>query len=244
MVLPGLSRLLRRAGTALLGLDRRCQGCGLLAAPDCGEPVLCAACAGELAPRLGGFCPACGELHEAEHGPPHLCGACLHTPPPWQAFHFFGPYQGRLKALLLAYKFNAALQHQALLMDLACRAHALHADGPAPDVLVPVPLHPRRLVWRGFNQSLELARGLAASLRRPLEPGVLTRVRPTVPQARLPRAERLGNLRGAFAVAPEVAGRRVLLVDDVMTTGATLRECAAALGRAGAEVEVLVIARA
>ncbi len=116
---------------------------------------------------------------------------------------------------------------------------------PVPDVVVPVPLHERRLRERGFNQSLELARGLAGRTGIGLAATALSRLRDTVPQARLERAERLLNLKGAFAADPrQVAGRRVLLVDDVSTTGATLVECTAALLAAGAAtVDVAVLAR-
>ena len=116
-------------------------------------------------------------------------------------------------------------------------------DGPGG--IVPVPLHPRRLAWRGFNQSLELARLLAADLGRPVLPGALRRIRDTTPQSQLPGARRRANIAGAFLADPaQVAGRSVLLVDDVMTTGATIDTAADALCAAGAaRVDVLVVAR-
>ncbi len=118
-------------------------------------------------------------------------------------------------------------------------------DPAGPDLLVPVPLHPRRLAWRGFNQSLELSRVLAARLGRPVVPAALARIRHTTPQSSLPGAARQANIAGAFAAAPAlVAGRAVLLVDDVMTTGATVDTAARALRRAGAaRVDVVVAAR-
>lgn len=114
-----------------------------------------------------------------------------------------------------------------------------------PDCLIPVPLHPSRFRARGFNQALELARPIAAKLRLPLCPGWCRRVRDTAPQRLLDAAERRGNLRGAFAATENVRGRRVALLDDVLTTGATLHEAASALKKAGAAwVEVWVLARA
>ncbi|MDX2171374.1 MAG: ComF family protein [Deltaproteobacteria bacterium] len=115
------------------------------------------------------------------------------------------------------------------------------------DVIVPVPLHRRRLRWRGFNQSALLARSLAAHTQRAVELRALMRVRATPPQVGLGERDRRRNVARAFAVRePEhLRGRSVLLVDDVMTTGATVNECARVLRRAGAtRVEVVVLARA
>jgi ComF family protein len=116
------------------------------------------------------------------------------------------------------------------------------------DVVVPIPLHRERLRWRGFNQAVPLARAIAAARGRPVDPFALTRQRPTPPQVGLLGAgDRRRNVRGAFAVRDRerVRGRTVLLVDDVMTTGATAHECAHVLRRAGARaVDVVVLARA
>jgi ComF family protein len=115
------------------------------------------------------------------------------------------------------------------------------------DLLIPVPLDLERLRWRGFNQALALGRILAARRHRPLHPMALRRCRITPPQVGLNEAERRRNIAGAFAVRDRAAvrGRTILLVDDVMTTGATVDECAKTLRRAGARrVDVLVLARA
>ncbi|HEY6085004.1 MAG TPA: ComF family protein, partial [Nitrospira sp.] len=105
------------------------------------------------------------------------------------------------------------------------------------DVIIPVPLHPARLRTREFNQSLLLADHLGRHMRKPVSSTSLARIRPTDPQTTLPRRDRLRNLRKAFAVSESrsIAGRRILLVDDVFTTGTTLNECADALLEAGAE---------
>lgn len=180
-----------------------------------------------------------------ETAPPTLCGDCRRKPPPWGALAFYGVYGGLLRTLLTEYKFYGRLGLGRLLQALAVAAWERSGDMPAPDLLVPVPLHARRLSWRGFNQSLELARLLARRLGRPLEPGALVRLRHTEPQLTLAAGQRRDNVRGAFGADPAmVRGAGVLLVDDIMTTGGTLEECARILRRAGAaRVDVLVLAR-
>ena len=114
------------------------------------------------------------------------------------------------------------------------------------DLIVPVPLHPKRLRWRGFNQSLLLARQVSRLYEVPVDPFVLCRERETVPQTQLAEDERRKNVRGAFAITPGklLKGTSVLLVDDVYTSGATANECSRVLVRAGArEVYVLTLAR-
>jgi ComF family protein len=111
-------------------------------------------------------------------------------------------------------------------------------------MLLPVPLHPGKLAERGFNQSIEIARWTARMLRRPYVARALVRNRATRPQVGLPLAERVANLQGAFAVAGSVRGKRVAVIDDVVTTGSTVREVAAALRRADASsVDIWCVAR-
>lgn len=233
--------MFRRLAARLL--ESRCQACGQAGG---GGTALCPGCAGRLAPRLGGFCPACGELAGDPADPPVLCPACALASRPWSVLAFHGPYDDLLQSLLLRFKFGPDLGLSSLLGGLAVSVWERSLRDRALDLVVPVPLHSRRLLRRGFNQSLELARPLALRLGVPLDWAALRRPRPTTPQAGLDRDRRLVNLRGAFAAdAARVAGRRALLVDDVATTGATLAECATVLAAAGAEdVAVLVLARA
>jgi ComF family protein len=138
-----------------------------------------------------------------------------------------------------------ALKYRARLALAEFFARNL-ASRPLPeiDLVVPMPLHPKRLAERGFNQALEIARGVARHLGRPIEPRCALRVKNTLPQARLPFDERAKNVRGAFLCKLDLSGASIAVVDDVMTTGATLNELARALKRAGAtRVENLVIAR-
>jgi len=175
---------------------------------------------------------------------PTVCPACLHEPPPWDRLAFHAAYAGGLRDLILHFKFHGGYGDSRLLSDLAREAAARHLTEPV-DGVVPVPLHRRRLAWRGFNQSSELGRAVARTLGVPLWNHALTRTRYTQPQTRLDHKERQANIKNAFAADRDtVRGKRVLLVDDVYTTGATLRECARTLKRAGAAgVDVLVLAR-
>jgi len=155
-----------------------------------------------------------------------------------------------LRDLVLRFKFGGAMAGVALLRELVWRTYAFHRERPdgfsgRPDVVTAVPLHRRRLRARGYNQSLELAKGVAARLGVTVFADALRKVRQTSPQSGLTARERRINLKDAFVADANVAaGKNVLVVDDVMTTGSTLEEAARVLLRAGAcRVEVLVLAR-
>ena len=213
---------------------------------------LCPECAEQLVPRTTGYCPLCGECYADPTPEPYLCGVCREKGQPWDGVAFWGTYDGLLKQLMVGYKFSSSLGHGCLLQRLL--SMAVHQDiVNVPDMIVPVPLHPKRLSWRGYNQSQELAEGIGRQAPKespyrtvPVLPDALLRKRHTPPQSSLSGPERLVNLQGAFEVDHEtVSGRSILLVDDVMTTGATLAECAGALKEAGAvRVELAVLVRA
>lgn len=145
---------------------------------------------------------------------------------------FYGPYQGLLRRCLIHLKFYGALPLGAALGRLLCAHPQLRECGA--DCIVPVPLHARRLAERGYNQALELARPLRDVLGVPLLPELLIRTRATDPQTGGSFGQRHANIKGAFAGRAAVRGRIVLLVDDVITTGATLRAATHALLDAGA----------
>ena len=172
-----------------------------------------------------------------------LCGRCQTQPPAFDAclspFH----YQAPLDHLLLGLKFNGRLAQARLLGELMAQWLASVVEVP-PEQVIPVPLHATRLRERGFNQAVELARPIARYFDLPLNLHRVRRTRATPPQSDLSREERLKNIRGAFDVMQPMSGS-VVIVDDVMTTGSTAHELAAALLDAGAEqVEVWVCARA
>lgn len=218
-------------------LGRRCQGCGAPVATG----WLCPACLGRMPVQEGSYCPRCGEVRSGAAGPPLVCGACRLDPPPWEAVAFWGPYRGQVRQMLKRFKFQGDLGMTAVLGWML--AEAVRRRGLAADVVVPVPMRPAALAARGFNQSMELARALAGRMGWPVR-HLLVKTRDTQQQARLSRAQRLVNVAGAFEAQP-VAGLRVALVDDIMTTGATARACAEALMAAGAQtVWCAVVARA
>lgn len=174
------------------------------------------------------------------------CGACIRQPPPLDACVAAVAYAYPWAGLIARFKFHNQPGHAVLLA--AVLRHAPWAE-PALDLadrVLPMPLSTQRLRERGFNQALELARRLAPDKT---DPGLLLRIRDTVPQSTLSRHERMHNVRHAFAVEPlrtaELGGQRVVLVDDVMTSGASLYAAAMALRQGGvAHVTALVLARA
>ena len=207
-----------------------CLLCGAESAPE----LLCAACAAEL-PALPEPCPRCALPSPAGA----VCGSCLNRPPHFDTTLALWRYEFPCDRLVQALKYRARLAlAEFFARNLASRPL------PEIDLVVPMPLHPRRLAERGFNQALEIARGVARRLGRPIEPRCALRVKNTLPQARLPFDERAKNVRGAFLCKLDLSGASIAVVDDVMTTGATLNELARVLKRAGAtRVENLVIAR-
>lgn len=161
---------------------------------------------------------------------PGTCGACLRRPPPLAETHAVFLYAFPVDRLLPRLKFHQDLAAGRLLSELMAAPLARRAR---PEALVPVPLHHRRLRQRGYDQALELARPLARRLQLPLLPDALRRVRITAPQSELDASGRRRNLRGAFTAAGTALPAHVALIDDVMTTGATLHAAARALRAAG-----------
>ena len=224
-------------------------------------PPLCPRCQERLAPR-GALCETCTEavarLPEGEAaccracgGPLHavasgVCRRCAENPPPWFRGVSALDYHGEAGDLVRAYKYGRQTALADYFATEMARAWRLHGAPARPQVLVPVPLHPLRQMTRGFNQAALLCRLLSGRLGLPVVEA-LRRKRATGHQARLDAAARRRNMRRAFSVtrADRLRGKSVLLVDDVMTTGATLAACAEALAAAGAaEVSVLTVARA
>ncbi|MDR3411814.1 MAG: ComF family protein [Formivibrio sp.] len=170
-----------------------------------------------------------------------MCGNCLKTPPHFDSTHAAFLYHGVLAQLIPAAKFGA---RWSLFPALARLMLPTLQQVPRPDLLIPLPLHAQRLKERGFNQALEIAKPLVRSLSLPLEHTLLQRTRDTEHQARLSEKARHRNMRKAFVARGDLSGQRIALVDDVMTTGASLDAAARALKQAGAaRVDCWILAR-
>ena len=197
--------------------------------------------------EAGGACRICGALVMAETKHEFVCEECQRHPPAYEFARSAILYREPSDQLIRDFKFAKATWLCDDLTDLLESAVRAKLPAAEVDVVVPVPLHPSRLHERGYNQSALLAEALAKRLNRRVDGTSLIRTRDTAHQARLSGDERRNNLKGAFAVpnAQFIRGRTVLLIDDVMTTGATLSHCARALLDAGAaRVWCATVARA
>lgn len=226
-----------RALTRALGrwLRPDCLACGR--APATTDAPVCPACAADFFCAETRRCARCALRIAAGE----VCGACLRRPPPFDASFTVADYAVPMAAMILALKSHGRLELAAPLAQLlAARAAQL----PRDTLVLPVPLAFERLQERGFNQSEQLARALARRLSLAYVPDLLVRVRHAPPQQSLALDARRRNVRGAYAALRPLAGESVVVVDDVMTTGATLAEIATTLKRAGAaRVTNLVLAR-
>lgn len=214
-------------------LGERCAGCEARPAPG----GLCDACRADIAPLPAPRCPLCA-LPGATASP---CGTCITSPPHFDGVVAAGSFSHPLDAYIRAFKYHSRLSLARPLASLLASQLAAEA---MPDIIVPMPLAADRQRSRGFNQALELARQLPPPY--PSRIGLpMRRIRDTASQAGLGRDERTVNMKGAFAASPDVRGMRIALLDDVMTSGATLDAAARSLKEAGAiEVRAWVVARA
>ncbi|ANQ85983.1 putative competence protein F [Azoarcus olearius] len=211
------------------------QDCFLCGAPAAGRAI-CTACEAELPGAPAQACPCCA-VPVASGG---RCGECLQHPPAFDSTVALFAFAFPVDRMVHALKYR----HRLGLADYFAAVALRRGLPPDIDMVLPMPLHPARLAERGFNQSVEIARPLARALGVGLELSALKRVRNIPTQSGLSREERQRNVRGAFDSATDLRGRCVLVLDDVMTTGATLSEAARILKRRGAErVDNLVIAR-
>jgi ComF family protein len=181
-----------------------------------------------------------------ESGADVLCGHCVLQPPAYSGARSFGYYSGELGRLIQGLKFNNRRNLVPLLVPFLIQAYYGSWDRDDFDLVVPIPLHPKRRRTRGYNQSEMLARLLARRTGIPFGNSVLIRKRSTLPQVGLTDTQRRENVRNAFQCinSGQISGRRILLIDDVMTTGATASSASAALMKGGAlRVSVLTLAR-
>lgn len=251
VVLPAVHRLtaaarsLARAGHALTRLvfPQRCLACGRVV-DEAG--ALCPDCWSGLAFLGPPVCACCGFPFPYQVAAGSLCAACTARRPAYTAARSALAYDDASRNLVLAFKHGDHTHYAPAFGAWLQRAAAELL--PASDWIVPVPLHRWRLFRRRFNQSTLLGRALSRRSGKPLIPDLLVRRRNTPPQGRLSRSQRRRNVSGAFAVREahrdRLAGKRILLIDDVFTTGATVDACSRALLAAGAaEVRVVTLAR-
>lgn len=199
--------------------------------------MLCADCERDLPWRSASICPVCA----LPSGTGETCGTCLQHPPAFDATVAALDYRFPVAAVLQRYKYSGFLAVAELMGSLLARRLQ---DLPRPDILIPMPLHPTRLQERGFNQATEIARVVARDLELPLDSRACSRTRPTQPQTGLDLKARRRNMRGVFACSKNLTGKRVALLDDVMTTGASLDALAHTVKDAGAvRIDCWVVAR-
>lgn len=214
--------------------------------PNPGEVRLCPECLEGAGPINGPICGCCGQPFATAGGMDHLCSNCILSPPQFAAARSALRYEKSTRELIHAFKYGYKVMLRRPISLLAAPQLESFVAGFAPELILPVPLHKRRLRQRGFNQSLLIAELFSGRWNIPLSRNNLRRTRWTEPQVSLSAAERAENVMGAFSLAkPELfAGKRVLLVDDVYTTGSTVKECSRVLQRDGEAVTaVLTVAR-
>lgn len=240
--LPALAAQLLRE-TLLLIYPPTCAGCALALTSD---KLFCPDCFSTLDLISEPYCPLCGIPYTAEATTSHLCSDCFESVYRFDRARAAGFYQGLLREIIHRFKYGGQTflvwPLARVLIDPARELTRLHGI----DVVIPVPLHYRRLRQRGFNQSSLLARGLGSLLKISVDYSSLKRTRWTEPQIGLSRNQRAVNVKGAFSLkaAEKIKGKGILLVDDVFTTGETVNQCVRVLNDGGAsEVVVLTVAR-
>lgn len=237
-------------------LTRFVRGCTDVIFPPlcllCGEAPLdrdipfCADCLSRIRRIATPLCERCGIPFDTRGGDDHLCGDCLASRPSFAVARALGIYESVLLDAIHRFKYRGKVVTGELLGRFMAAATYHGLDIPDYSLVIPVPLHRKKLRQRGFNQSLILAREIAKAFGLPLDFTTLKRHLDTTPQIALGREMRRKNVRGAFRVvdSQRLKGERILLVDDVYTTGSTVGECARALLKSGADrVGVLTLAR-
>jgi len=228
----------------------RCAACGVRFAAGARRRV-CAECLGRIEILPAPLCAVCGGPIESAASGAQRCARCIAHPPHFRHAHAVARYRASaeddprsLPAMLRRHKYGLDQAAGRALAEYIGAAPPI--DAAAIDLIVPVPLHRRRLWWRGFNQAAILAEEISRRLAVPLDVTAIVRTRATAAQTTRDHDARRRNVRRAFAVArpARIAARSILLVDDVMTTGATADECARVLLAAGARsVDVFTLAR-
>lgn len=229
-----------------LVLQEACPLCDTLLEGPREEPF-CLSCMKALPLIRSPLCPRCGIPSPTPEGEDHLCGECLLSPPPFSLSRSLGRYEALLHDAIHRFKYRRMIPVGEGLGRLMATLPLPGLSFSSFDLVLPVPLHRKKLQERGFNQSAVLAKTISRLTSLPLDLFSFRRTEETKPQTSLSGEDRAENVRGAFAVSnpSSVEGKRVLLVDDVFTTGSTVREGVRELLRKGAaDVAVLTAARA
>jgi len=232
--------------TELIFFPSFCELCSrLLEYP--GERIICRSCWESIRSSHSSYCLCCGRFFESSEES-HFCSHCLRERPPFSIHRSCARYKGNLKDIILLYKYSRI---RVLGKDLALFAHKILGEKKeiwsGVDAIIPVPLHPKKKRERGFNQAQLLALELARLKRIELKERRLVKVKNIPPQTLLTMEERKKNISDAYRVVKgeQLVGKIVLLVDDVYTTGSTIRECSSVLKKSGVEeVRALTIAQA
>ena len=214
--------------------------------PDAGALHICPACRDEIKIVVSPICLICG-IPFTGIGDDHACGKCLGDQPAFDVARAALIHEGASRNLIHAFKYNNKTHLRRPLALLTIELLKDFIKDEKPELILPVPLHIDRLRKRGFNQAVLLGELLSREWGIPMERRALLRLRRTEPQVTLSAAERLNNVKNAFGLSGTVAlsGKRILLLDDVITTGSTVDECARIVKKAGASrVSVVTVARA
>lgn len=247
---PGYIGEVSHALSAILTVlyPHRCLACAKIITR---QQSFCVTCQQFIYPIHSPFCLRCGLPFTTTIGPDHLCTRCQSQPPAfrqaraWALYQTGGTTPQPLSEAIQRFKYHRRLSTGKELAQLG--GSHVPFQSQQYDCVIPVPLHVKRLRWRGFNQSLLLARAIGRRLQVTVDPLLLERTRPTLPQTQFNEQQRHTNVRGAFAVTDpaRVQGKFLLLIDDVYTSGSTVNECARVLRKAGATaVDVFTLARA
>ena len=219
--------------------------------PLCSDPIdwtdppcLCPSCLSKVSFVVPPFCTRCGIPFASPKEESHLCGQCMESVATYGTARAICQFSGPIRRAIHAFKYENKTHLAKTLIGLM-EKNRPSLDICAYDLLVPIPLHKNRLRQRGYNQSLLLARELHRWYATPVNDRMVRRVRDCAAQIELVGAQRLENVKGVFSLGDDPTGKTILLVDDVLTTGATVSECAKVLLRGGARVvDVLTVARA
>jgi len=219
----------------------------------CKEPIttvtdtkLCTKCLSDVFPIRFPICKSCGRPFLTENGEDHLCSDCVLKPQPYEAARAALIFKGSIKDIIYKFKYQYKVHLRRSITAISAEYLDKFVADFAPDILIPVPLHKKRLRKRGFNQAILIGEIFAKRWDIKMSRNNLKRIRWTEPQVNLPASQREKNVLGAFALKTPalIADKRVLLFDDVYTTGSTVKECSKVLVKSGAaSVAVVTIAR-